>query len=199
MKVHQLYFLAICIWHRHFLCRNVYILAPILSVYTTIRFVTCVILLREKNIDIKYIFAFVLTFATSCVPMGKDTGSEYDSGSYATDLPGCMITTYCYNKNGLRRLMMCWRGFEFLVGGCPTDGIVGECAVNQEVIMKGLQQDITMKVKQIRKVLVGTMEMVVHIQPIKNIEKGLIVHKIIFEKISFVIGIWMPSRHPFLL
>ena len=59
--------------------------------------------------NIKYIFAFVLTFATSCVPMGKDTGSEYDSGSYATDLPGCMITTYCYEASCTELIV-----FEFL-------------------------------------------------------------------------------------
>ena len=79
--------------------------------------------------NIKYVFAFVLTFATSCVPMGKDTGYEYDSGSYTTDSPGCMITTYCYEATWLTE-SNCAGGFEFLVGGCPTEGIVGECAVN---------------------------------------------------------------------
>ena len=38
--------------------------------------------------NIKYIFAFVLTFATSCVPMGKDTGSEYD---LAVMQPICLV------------------------------------------------------------------------------------------------------------
>lgn len=44
-----IFFLAICIWHEHFLCRNVYILAPILSVILQSEFVTCVILLRRKT------------------------------------------------------------------------------------------------------------------------------------------------------
>jgi hypothetical protein len=79
---------------------------------------------------IKYISAMILLVSTSCVPMSKDTGSDYDSGNASgTELPGCMITTYCYEASWLTE-SNCASGFEFLVGGCPTDGIIGECAVN---------------------------------------------------------------------
>ena len=79
---------------------------------------------------IKYISAMILLVATSCVPMSKDTGYESDSGNASgTELPGCMITTYCYEASWLTE-STCASGFEFLVGGCPSDGIIGECAVN---------------------------------------------------------------------
>ena len=77
----------------------------------------------------KYILTLFVVLASACVPMSKDTGYTYDSGNTDSALPGCMILTYCFEANWLTA-SSCPADFEYLTGGCPTENIIGECAVN---------------------------------------------------------------------
>ena len=78
----------------------------------------------------KRISMTMFVFALACVPMDKDTGFDTGFGEeVSSEMPGCKTTTYCYEATWLTE-NNCANGFDYLESGCPTYGMVGECAVN---------------------------------------------------------------------